>query len=372
MQAEDPSRQPAATGRGRRRAVGALAGLALVAGGWGAGWYHVAGVFRDGIERWAETRRAAGLSVGWTAVEMGGFPLRWMARLNAPALTRIRPAPGWFWRGETVTLSWRPWAPRTVSFAAPGAHRVGADASRPETALAVSAASATGQIETGDDGALRLLAVAIGGATVTPAGAQPMHVARLDATLSAFPPGPPAIPGDAARDAPPSHETAGRLDATVTGLTLPADERPALGHSIARVALTAVLVERLPTAPLREALAAWAAKGGTVEIEGLAVDWGKLAVRGDGTLALDAALQPVASSSVRISGYNETVDALAAAGAIRPRAAFMAKVVLGAMGTTPVDGGPAEIQVPLTVQDGRLFVGPVVLLQLPRIAWPGR
>lgn len=372
MQAEETGSP--ATRRPGRPALIALAVLLLTAGAWTAGWYYVAGVFRAGIERWAAARRTEGLQMGWTALAVGGFPFHWRAHLVAPAIARVGPAPGWFWRAGTLTLDWRPWAPRSLGFAAPGTHRLGVDPALPETVLAGTAGAASGRIDLAEDGRLRQVTVKMAGATLARGGSAPARLERADATLTVFPPNAAiaASGPDSAQEMPPPHPQAARLDAAVTGLTLPGNGLPALGATIARLALSATLMEPLPAAPLRTALSAWSARGGTVEIESLALDWGGLQLRGDGTLALDADLQPLAAASVRLSGYNETVDALAAAGVISPRTAFMTKVILGTMGKNPPDGGPPEIQVPLSVQEGRVFIGPVALLNLPRITWPDR
>ena len=73
--------------------------------------------------------------------------------------------------------------------------------------------------------------------------------------------------------------------------------------------------------------------------------------------------------TARITGFRETVDALVAAGAVRPRDAMTAKIVLGVLAKTPEDGGPPRITAPLSAQDGALYIGPVRLFHLPAIRW---
>jgi len=142
---------------------------------------------------------------------------------------------------------------------------------------------------------------------------------------------------------------------------------------VGRAMLTATLMGAVPPTPPGgsppEALARWRDDGGTVEIQRLALGWGPLSVTADGTLALDEGLQPQAALSAHVTGYGETVDALLRAGMVKPRAAFIAKLALGAMAKTPANGGPPEIAVPVTIQDGKLYVGPAALLVMPRIDW---
>ena len=125
----------------------------------------------------------------------------------------------------------------------------------------------------------------------------------------------------------------------------------------------------IPPGRPAEALSVWQNSGGTVEIPHFELGWASLVVRAGGTMALDSALQPVAALTGKISGYNETADALVSAKIVKPGAALVAKFALGAFSRTPPGGGRPEIEVPLSIQEGWLFVGPVKLLKLPEIRW---
>jgi hypothetical protein len=78
-------------------------------------------------------------------------------------------------------------------------------------------------------------------------------------------------------------------------------------------------------------------------------------MNGDGTLALDAKNRPLGASTMHIRGYTETVDALTAAGAMKPRDAGALKIALNLF-ARQTGSGARELSVPITAQDGRLFV----------------
>ena len=86
-------------------------------------------------------------------------------------------------------------------------------------------------------------------------------------------------------------------------------------------------------------------------------------------MALDSALQPVAALTGTFTGYDETLEALAAAKLIKPGIARIGKFALGAMARPSSSGGRPEIEAPVTLQDSWLYVGPIKLLQLPTIRW---
>jgi len=90
---------------------------------------------------------------------------------------------------------------------------------------------------------------------------------------------------------------------------------------------------------------------------------------GDGTMALDGRLQPVGAFSARVTGYDAALNQLIQAGLIRSSDGNMAKMILGALGKVPEGGGPKQIDVPISVQDQRLSVGPIPLMRVPEILW---
>ena len=85
-------------------------------------------------------------------------------------------------------------------------------------------------------------------------------------------------------------------------------------------------------------------------------------------MALDRALQPIAALSADIAGYGLLIDTLAARGAIGQGSARTVKFALDVVALAGGNAG-RRITVPVTVQDGRLSLGPVPVLRLPRIAW---
>jgi len=88
-------------------------------------------------------------------------------------------------------------------------------------------------------------------------------------------------------------------------------------------------------------------------------------------LALDADLQPIGAFTTRIEGFFETVNALHEKGLIRSQDAVTAKMVLGVLSKRN-DAGRISLTVPLTVQERRLYVGPVPLAVIPPVRWQGR
>ena len=142
-----------------------------------------------------------------------------------------------------------------------------------------------------------------------------------------------------------------------------------LGNYISGIDLAAAVEGTIQPGRPSESLAAWRDGGGVLQIQKLVANWGPLAVTAEGTLALDGQMQPLFAGTATMRGYSEAIDALVQARMMDPGGATGAKIALSAMAKPADDGGPPAAKLPLTIQDGFLFVGPLKLAQMPRIVW---
>lgn len=323
--------------------------------GYGGAWLYAAGLMQDAVERWAADRRAGGWTVSHGPVTVEGFPLALRARIEAPSMARNKDGEFRAWDGPTVTASFRPWDMRRIDFSAPGAHRFRTGPAERRREATMTARRAAGWASLDAAGRLQRLSITLEGAALTPTRGGPETAARTVRLTLVAP--------------RPDRRTRLRLKVEFADIDLPSTLRPALGRRIEKLVLEAVVKGRFPDGPLVAALAAWRGDGGVIEVERLELAWAALGIDADGTLALDRKLQPIGALTARITGFRETVDALVAAGRVRPRQALTAKIVLGVLARTPDDGGPPRVTAPLSAQDGALYIGPVRLFRLPVIRW---
>jgi hypothetical protein len=159
------------------------------------------------------------------------------------------------------------------------------------------------------------------------------------------------------------------LDLRLRELKLPVRLGLLLGADVLQLNFLAKFLGRLEFPATVEALGQWRDDGGIVEVERLETQYGSLYVRANGTLALDAAMQPVGAMTAKARGFFQTIRALRDAGHIRSRDAAMARVILGALARKPSGGGPVSISLPLSIQERKLYAGPVRLMDMPLIKW---
>lgn len=344
--------------RRRRWWLGLALLLVLLAGGDALLWRWGTAAMQRGLETQMAQWRRQGWTVRAGRPEPAGWPLH--ARLVVPDLALsgpFGPPGGVAWTAHAVVLDLGLLHPRSlvVDFAGPQTLRLG-----PGPALPLEAGQARAVVP-----------------LVAGAPPQALDVALRDLRL-----GPPAAALRAAQatlhlaehPGAASGEPAVSLVLSAQAIDLPAlpDGRAwALGGRIATLELDGALTGPLPMLPDPEARAtAWRDGGGTLALHALSLRWGPLDLAGSATLALDAALQPMGTARLQMTGQDAVLDALARDRLVAPTAAQAAKAVLALMAHTPAGGGPARVEVPLSLQDRTLAMGRIPLLRLPVLLWP--
>ncbi len=130
------------------------------------------------------------------------------------------------------------------------------------------------------------------------------------------------------------------------------------------------LIGAIPAGRLPDALAAWSAQGGYLDVTRIAAepaDGFPPRFEGAAAVALDPQLQPVVAGTVTVRDYGPAVDRAVADGLMTPAQGTAAKLWLSAKAEKDAEG--LKVTLPLTIQDGVLSMGPIQLARLPRIAW---
>lgn len=329
-----------------------IAGL-LVYGGL---WYALGQNLRSLSDTWTTEQQRAGWAIAIDDVRLTGFPTWPNVVVERIDITAPPEEGGWSWSADHLTLIPNDIALTRFTVQAPGRH----DLSAPWTAEARWALEASRfdfEFEVDEDGRLQQGRIHLGDAEVTDPNALPwIGAARVDIALALTPDG--SITDDTFA------RFTGAADAVRLAASLPPFERV-----IRTARLDADLVGDIQPGRLSEALEAWRQDGGTLEVRTVLLDWPPLAVAGDGTIALDERLQPIAAFSTRITGFNETLRTLETRGIIPSGQAASAAVILNLLSSTPAGSDVPELAVPVSVQDQRLRIGPLNVLDVPDVVW---
>jgi hypothetical protein len=348
----------------RRLLLGFAVVVALAAAAHGAFWWIVADQLRDGFAAWAGERRGEGWTIRHGPVSVGGYPLQAWADIEGPDFADPGNGMAWRWQGERLRLRLDLLSLEEILFSFPGRQRLDVRHAKRREIFDAHLGTADGRARPGPDGRTRSVVLDLADIEARRKGTpEVLRLGRLGVTV--FVPD-PASDAVAAEDREPAGPV---VSASAANILLPEQARYPLGRTIGKAAIDAKLIGDLAAGPTpSRTLAAWRDAGGTLEVRRIDVVWGKFDLSGEGTAALDEALQPMVAMTARIGGYGETVDALVETGQMRSRDAFATKMVLGLIArATP--GGASRITLPLSLQRGVLSAGPARLLQVPAIDW---
>ncbi|MGG5818885.1 DUF2125 domain-containing protein [Falsiroseomonas sp. HW251] len=343
---------------GRALLVGTLGLLVLLGAGHALLWHAAAGQLEAGWQDWVRLRRGQGWRVEHAPPVTGGWPLAvtlGVDRLRLDGGAATLPG-GIALSAEKVVLRVRlPWLDRLL-IELPGQQRLRlGDTEFPfvaDTLSAVVPLDAGTLPSTAEIAAERLR---LG----TPAGGVEVRSLRLGAKGSA---------------SATEEEPVLSLALTANGVQLPAAPPGRAGQVFGRrmeqVAADLSLSGPMPPArdPVQRA-AAWRDGGGTLEVRSLSLQWGPMSATAAATMALDERLQPMGAGTLRLSGAQAALDALAEAGLVAGRPVQMARAVLPLLSRPTADGG-SEIEVPLTLDDRMLLLARIPVLRLPPLEWP--
>lgn len=361
--ASDPV-DPAPAPRNRRRywAMIVFAALAFAAIAWSIGWALMAIHLRASIEDWMEHRRVVGDRLTHGDRVLTGFPLA--IRFTFADVTWGRTdGPR---RLETTTdslaISARPWQPFTLRLASVGP--VTGSWQAPSLSMAVTAAGATGAIrfEPGqlDRVELDLVeAVAVDGDRRVIARAARLAV-QADPTPTADTAAGAALAGGVAT----TLEVALAADALEpTDILTP--HLPFEGPADGRVRAT--VRGPLPISLDPAMLALWRDAGGVIDVDHFGLNWRPLDLTADGTVTLDGLLRPEGAATAEIRGLPAMIDRAVDQGLLAQDMASLLRLATAAFARTGSDGGSPSVRAPITIQGGRLNVGPIGILRVPSL-----
>lgn len=343
--------------RGLRVAVLVLTVPLALAVGYSAYWLFASQRLRSAANDWIEARRADGFDVSYAKAETEGFPAK--ARLvftNARIRTPADAVP-WTWTAEAITAEISPFEPRRLTLVASGRQALELSAKGEKVSYV---------------GAAEGMQAVIGRTSPTPEVEVVVRNLALDGKQKGDRLAFAHLEG---RGGDPSGEvSSGRAAAygvtlTAAGVTLPQPMALPLGSDIGYFGFRAKMVDPMPAAPWPNSLFRWRDAGGALELSRFDLVYGPMTLAGNGTIALDSAAQPIGAFTTRLQGYQPLLAALVRSKVITDKQAQAARAVLASVARPRQPGGEPVANVPLTLQDRTLSVGPVAIAKLPQIRW---
>ena len=330
-----------------RTALIAVAIMIVVSGMYGAWWSIVAAETETAIENWIDQRRSEGWKIDFDQLSTDGFPFAVHIRVTKPHVT----AGSWQWRGDDLNITGTPWSLGAVKFDLSGSHRgqMVVDENLETFTLQADALDGTATLKNGYLQGLQ-------------SKGEGLHL-RLEGRDQDF--------SLAELEAEGEQQDPVTLNwgLRIRSLQLPKSLHVPLGPRLQHLDAKGQLAGRLSGDTLKGILSNWRDGGGRLNVTMLDMNYMPLRVAGDGTFALDSALQPVGVFFSRARGVMKTVDTLVDSGLIKSMESLATKLVLAALSKTPEGGGERYLELPLTLENRTLSAGPFKLLRFRPIRW---
>ncbi len=333
-----------------KKLIGLIAALAVI---YGAVWTAAAFWLRGAFDSFAADLTAQGYSVAHDETRFTGFPGTVGLRIPNLAIKAPGGHGGWRWETAAVVANVTLTAPTSPVVDLAGTHRVMGMLSAPEEGFTAAVGHGTARLTfteqaDAENKGLTEIELALNDTAIIGAAGQTRLFSFKEGALHLS-------------------STARHAVLSMREIALPRAV-PVLSENIAAVDMILDLTGELPPGPLLGSLDAWRDGGGAVELRALTLDWPPARATGTGTLALDTARQPIGAGTVKFQGFFEIVAALQEKGLVHEREASVAKVVLAIL-AKPSATGERELALPLSLQDRKLHVGPVMLMEVPEVVW---
>lgn len=346
------------TKKGRRRSLlkNPLSLLALTFLGAATGyvllWLSAAQKLEDFIKTYAEELRKSEIEVTYDSFKVTGFPFRILAKVKNPAV--VVPYLGkteWQVDGKLEIFS-GVWHPKTLSFDVRGKTSLTYQAHKKARPYKVTLEDLGGTFIYGPEGVEMLTGLDLKGLKMEGKSSD-VQVETLKLLVQ-----------ETSSEAVPSTKA---IALDVEGLDLGLQTKSPLDTKIEKIRLAGLLQGTFPLDSLRESFVHWAQEGGAIEMAKISMTWGATKFKGEGAFVLDKTLQPMITFAGEMEGFDALLAGCVKAGLMKPQAAQMGQAIL-----SPVKGTPKESKidrVSLSLQNGELSLGPVVIAHVPAIKW---
>lgn len=336
------------------RVILAIAAVVIVAAlAWSGVWYWQASLREDALVSWLEQRQADGWIATVDEARVSGYPSRVDSFLTN--LDIADPDAGWSWHADELQILSLAYQPHHVIAALPGTQVV----STPYETIRMQADTLRGSVLFRPTPRLELdhMTFEIGNMEIAGNAGWSAEIGKaILATRQATGPDAPQFAHDLAFNASALALPPELMHALRTGQVLPAE--------IGMLSLDAMLVFDRPWD--REAVEDGLPALQRIEVRDVHLGWGRLDLRGSGTLDVDATGRAAGRLDLSATNWREMIDLAQQGGMIGDTMAGTLRVGLGLI--AQFAGNRDTIEVPLEFADGQTRLGPIPIGQAPRLA----
>jgi hypothetical protein len=340
----------------RQKFVATALVLGLLLLTWWGVWSIAAEQYRRVLDGWIESGRAAGYDISYDSRVFFGFPRRMVFRFKN---VKWKSTDNIEFHAEDIDISAIPWEWQSFNARFKKRVQITVPVENTEQALILGGENGRAHVDLDKDGYWKFSRISLTNAAI---GRTPDYV-FLANTLQASAKRPD--------DEPKNHtETGLTLTGIVDNVTLPAAIPSPFGPVMTKLDIALRVMNFVPDFRKKESVAAWNKDMGVVEFDNLFMAWGPLALQAKGTMGFDDDLQPEGAYASTIGNHQTVLKALMDNGFIAAQQNAMLNSALSLFAKPATVDNVSGIEVPITVQLGGLFFGPVKIYTIPEIVWP--
>ncbi len=340
--------------KSNRLAVGIILTAGIISIAWLV-WFWGATKYQSTINHWIEAGRSEGYEITYDRREQFGFPSHTVLRfINV----HWKNTDGIEFHAGDLDIGADFWETKKFTAKFKGQVQIDAPVDSDHYTLILAGESGTAKIALADDGSWEECGINMGSAR---AGRAPDYLFLADnLKLSAKRP-----------DVQPSSikEAGLTLSGEANQVTLPATVPESFGPKMPKLQLDMKVMGAVPDFRKKDAVEAWNKKFGTVEFDHLNLEWGDLLLSSKGTMGFDDDLQPEGAFAATIGHQEKVLETLMKAGYIAQQQEGMLSSAMRLFAKPSAIDGESGVEVPVAVQLGGLFLGPVKIFAYPPIGW---
>ncbi len=339
--------------------VTGLVATAALVGGYVFWWNKVADTAEQQILAWKEQKIREGYQISHEPIVISDFPYR--VKLNIASLEIKAPAPKQqSLKTGAVWAIAQPWNIKHIIFGTEEPVTARWLDNEEEKTLKAEVDKALGSVTFTHSGKLETLAIDITDLTATPSWRSEIKASRLQVHERA------SVVKEASSDNQEKQKPARQLAVRIDNLLTGTGNAVPLGEKIEHFGLSALLEGSWKQFTDQTAVEAWRDEGGALDIQELAVRWGQSKLSSSGTLSLDPENRPIGAFTAKITGYNTILATMADAGKFDRKSLKTAGFALNLLAKED-EQGERYLNVPLTLQEGGLYLGPIFLTKVSPI-----
>jgi len=318
-------------------------------------WSLAAAQYRRVIDGWIDEGRSAGYEITYDDRLIFGFPRRITMRLIN---LRWRRNDGIDFHTDAMDIAAMPWDWSNFDAKFKDHASVAAPMDSEGHALLLSSSSGRAHVVLDANGVWHAAKLSLNDSKIGLAPDYLFQAGKLSAEVTR-------------PDMPPKDHT--EVGLTIAGEAETIDIPPAMpspfGDKATKLSARMRVMGAVPDVRRRSAVDAWNKDSGIVEFDDFSVSWGVLDFVSKGTLGFDDDLQPEGAFAGTLANPEKTMRTLMDRGFIVMHDADMLAAAM-AQFAKPSARGAKGMELPITIQLGGLFFGPIRIFTFPEIEWP--